>query len=212
MERHYRTPLNRRTTYRWYDEAGNLTFELDPRLEESTEITIEEWQKWVTTLHRLDDAEVKRNNKMRKLDPFSQKLFDEQRERDIEEFRKRFGRDPRWDELPARGHKQFISIDASLDADGEEVNTDGDHSEIAMQMATDPFREEDTLLEAVRAFIESDAFTAKERTVYYCKEQGMTDEETGKKIGTSGQYAGRVWKKIKGKIEKNTKIQKFIRF
>ncbi len=207
-----RTPYDKRTTYKGYDDEGHLVYEINPETDATTDVTVEELKIIVQQMHRMDDAEVKRNNKERKLDPFSQQMYDKRKAEFIEKFRTDNGREPREEELPEGSHRSFHYLDAPIDADGENENTDGDHTKVAAMMAYDPFNEPDTVEEAIAEFLNSDAFNDKERAVYKGKiYKRMTDAEIGEQIGTSGQYAGRLWKGIKEKIENNPRIKRFYR-
>ncbi len=165
----------------------------------------------IALLHRMDDADVYRNNKERKLDPFSQEQYEKVKEKFIEEFRERHGRDPRKEELPEGSHRQFVSIDAVNSVNGEERNAEC--TKLFETLATDPFREEETPVTIMDQIIQSEEFSDKERIVYDCKvHQDMTDAETGKVLDTTGQYAGRLWNRIIEKIKNNPEMQKFYRF
>ncbi len=202
-----------RETYKVFDEDGNVIIEFDPETDATWDVTIDEKRRFVKAMHAMDDSEVKRNCKERRLDPVTQKCVDEMVEKYRNEFFEKYGYYPEKDEIPYEAHRSFHYLDAPIDADGENPNEDGDHSKVAAALAVYPFDEEDDPVACLDAFIQGKEFTDKERTVYDCKfHKRMTDEETGKIIGSSGQYAGRLWKGIREKIVNNSDLKKFYRF
>lgn len=219
--RYKRTPLNQRNVYKQYDDDGNIVSEFDPETDNLSEddekrgISVQEKREIVRQLHLMDDSEVKRNNKERKLDPFSQQQYDEMKACFIKKFREENGRNPYPDEMPEGGHRSFVYLEASCSKGDDEKNsnTNIDSLPIAKAMSVNPFSMEVSLVDIMDEIIQTEEYDDVERDVYFCKiHRGLSNKDTGECIGTSGQYAGRIWKKMQEKIRKNNRIRKFFRF
>ena len=109
----YKTPTNKRNTYKLYDDNGTFVTEYKPGKEGVTEEAI-------LFMHRLDDAEVRVSIKENRHPEWYQPVYDKWKEDFISSFREQYGRDPKADEIPGR-FRQCESIDAQYDADGDEL-------------------------------------------------------------------------------------------
>ncbi|MBE5825296.1 MAG: hypothetical protein E7307_01535 [Butyrivibrio sp.] len=205
--RYYRTPEKQRTTYKQYDENGRIIAEFDPEKDTTMDVTIDVKEKIVKMMHAVDDAEVKRNNKERKLDPYTQKLYDEEKERFIKNYREKYGYDPRKEELPEGSHRSLISIDAPVEAAGGETL-----SEILPDERASFFEDANSPATYMDELIETDLFDDRDRIIYDCKiRRNMTDKATGAEIGKTGQYVGILWKRIQEKIMNDAGMRNFYR-
>ena len=206
--RYYRTPQNQRGTIKQYDEiTGKLLYEFDPATDTTMDVTIDVKEEFVRSYHLMEDSEVKRNNKERKLDPFSQMQYDQAKEDFIKKFREQHGRDPRKEELPEGSHRSFIALDAPLGSDADETV-----ESVTEDKTANFYESEETPASCMEELLATDMFSDRERTIYDCKvRRNMTNEQMGEAIGTSGQYAGRIWNGIVEKIRNNAEMKRFFR-
>ncbi len=205
--RYHRTPEDKRTTYRQYDEDGRIIAEFNPEKDTTMDVTIDVKRRITKLMHYVDDAEVKQNNKERRLDPETKKRYEEDKELFIKKFREEHGRDPQKEELPEGGHRSFVYLDAPVDAAGGATLGD-----ITPDETITFYKEEQTPASYMDDLIQTDLFTDRERTVYDCKiRKKMTDEQTGKEIGRTKQLVGMIWKGMKEKILNDPGMRNFYR-
>ncbi|RKM55440.1 hypothetical protein D6855_16025 [Butyrivibrio sp. CB08] len=197
-----------RATYKVFDDEGHVVAIFNPETDTTMDVTIDVKRRITKLMHtKVDDVEVRENNKERKLDPFSQMQYDQTVDSFRKKFRDKYGRDPRKEELPEGSHRSHVSLEAPVDAAGGATI-----GEILPDETANFFEEEETPISCMEELMASELFSDRERTIYDCKiRKQMTNEQMGEVIGTSGQYAGRIWNGIVEKIRNNAEIKRFFR-
>ena len=142
-----KTPKKYRGTYKIRDEQGNIICEVRPGKDGVTEVDI-------ANAHRVDDIEVYENCKTfrPKFPDWLQSDIDAWMGNKRREFMDKFGREPKWDELP--NYEHLLSLDAFMEQDD-----DGNHQNrlaeelLRRQMSDSP--EVESLRELVATFPQS---------------------------------------------------------
>lgn len=91
--RYKKTPQDKRGTYKYFDEKGNVVAEFIPGKDGVTELDI-------LNLHKIDDHEVYINSKEIKLPKECKPMYEKQKAEFIESFIAEYGRKPDKDEIP----------------------------------------------------------------------------------------------------------------
>ena len=182
--RYKKTPQDKRSTYKLFDDNGKFVTEYKPGEDGITEVDI-------LNLHRMDDHEVYINSKENKLPEWYQPIYDEWKVKYIADFKDKYGREPFSDEIPAT-HRMYESIDA----DGDDL---GDSSHLEEKLAvTDEEEVPDTIIR-LREIIT--AMPIQWQRVYQLVFiDGFSKAKTGRIIGISDVRVGQLVRKINARI------------
>ena len=194
----YKTPMNQRNTYKLYDDNGTFVTEYKPGKEGVTEDSI-------LILHRLDDAEVRVSIKENRHPEWYQPVYDKWKEDFICRFRKKYGRDPKIDEIPGR-FRQCESIDAQCDADGDEL---GECSRLEAELSITDEKPDDAV-SVMRAIVSGmpEQWQLVYRLVFM---EGMSKANAARIIGISDVRVGQLVKKIKAELAQSSLLKSFFR-
>lgn len=194
-----KTPQSKRGTYKLFDDNGVFITEYKPGKDGVTEIDI-------LNLHRMDDHEVYINNKDNKLPEWYQPVYNKWKSCFIEDFKKKYGREPYPDEVPGR-YRVHESIEAQIDADGDDL---GDCSHLEEQLAvTDEEDIPDTIIR-LREIVETmpEQWQKIYQLVYI---EGYSKAKTGRIMGISDVRVGQLVRKINAKIAEDKILKKFFK-
>lgn len=192
-----KTPQNKRSTYKLYDDNGSLVAEYIPGKDGVTEIDI-------LNLHKMDDHEVYINCKELKHPKWYQPIYDKWKENFIADFKERYGREPFNDEIPNR-HRTLISIDAQIDADEF-----GDSSHLEEELSVS--YEDDTPYPIIRLREIIDSMPEQWQKIYRLVVfEGRSKAEVGRIIGLSDVRVGQLIRKINEKIADDKKLKNFFK-
>ncbi len=182
--RYKKTPQDKRSTYKLFDDNGKFVTEYKPGEDGITEVDI-------LNLHRMDDHEVYINSKENKLPEWYQPIYDEWKVKYIADFKDKYGREPFSDEIPDK-HRMYESIDA----DGDDL---GDSSHLEEKLAvTDEEEVPDTIIR-LREIIT--AMPIQWQRVYQLVFiDGFSKAKTGRIIGISDVRVGQLVRKINARI------------
>ena len=182
--RYKKTPQDKRSTYKLFDDNGKFVTEYKPGEDGITEVDI-------LNLHRMDDHEVYINSKENKLPEWYQPIYDEWKVKYIADFKDKYGREPFSDEIPDK-HRMYESIDA----DGDDL---GDSSHLEEKLAvTDEEEVPDTIIR-LREIIT--AMPIQWQRVYQLVFiDGFSKAKTGRIIGISNVRVGQLVRKINARI------------
>ena len=182
--RYKKTPQDKRSTYKLFDDNGKFVTEYKPGEDGITEVDI-------LNLHRMDDHEVYINSKENKLPEWYQQIYDEWKVKYIADFKDKYGREPFSDEIPDK-HRMYESIDA----DGDDL---GDSSHLEEKLAvTDEEEVPDTIIR-LREIIT--AMPIQWQRVYQLVFiDGFSKAKTGRIIGISDVRVGQLVRKINARI------------
>lgn len=195
-----KTPTAKRGTYKLFDDDGNFITEYKPGENGVMEIDI-------SNLHKMDDHEVYINNKDRRLPKDCIPMYEKYKAEFIEKFIAENGREPYKNEIP-RAHRQYISIDAQVMPDGNEL---GDSSWLEAELAVyDDADDESDAVTRLNEIITS--MPEKWQQVYrlfYL--EGHNKTQIGKILGVSDSYVGQLVRKIEAKIANDEILKKIYR-
>ena len=194
----YKTPTNKRNTYKLYDDNGTFVTEYKPGKDGVTEEAI-------LFMHRLDDAEVRVSIKENRHPEWYQPVYDKWKEDFICDFREKYGRDPWSDEIPGR-FRQCESIDAQCDADGDEL---GECSRLESELSVADEEPEDAV-SVMREIVSGmpEQWQQVYRLVFL---EDMSKTKAGQIIGISDVRVGQIVKKIKAELAQNSELKSFFR-
>ena len=195
-----KTPTAKRGTYKLFDDDGNFITEYKPGENGVTEVDI-------LNLHRMDDSEVYKNNKDRRLPKEWMPMYEKQRAEFIEKFIAENGREPYRSEIP-KAHRQYISIDAQVAADGDEL---GDSSWLEAELAVydDTDDEPDDVARLNEIIAE---MPEKWQMVYKLNLlDGLSKAKVGRMLGISDVRVGQLARKIKFTIANDEILKKMRR-
>ena len=194
----YKTPTNKRNTYKLYDDNGAFVTEYKPGKEGVTEEAI-------LFMHRLDDAEVRVSIKENRHPEWYQPVYDKWKEDFISSFREQYGRDPKADEIPGR-FRQCESIDAQYDADGDEL---GESSRLEAELSVTDEKPDDAV--SVMREIVSEMPEQWRQVYQLVFLEDMSKTKAGQIIGISDVRVGQLVKKIKAELAQSTRLKSFFR-
>lgn len=194
----YKTPTNKRNTYKLYDDNGTFVTEYKPGKEGVTEEAI-------LFMHRLDDAEVRVSIKENRHPEWYQPVYDKWKEDFISSFREQYGRDPKADEIPGR-FRQCESIDAQYDADGDEL---GESSRLEAELSVTDEKPDDAV--SVMREIVSEMPEQWRQVYQLVFLEDMSKTKAGQIIGISDVRVGQLVKKIKAELAQSTRLKSFFR-
>ena len=194
----YKTPTNKRNTYKLYDDNGTFVTEYKPGKEGVTEEAI-------LFMHRLDDAEVRVSIKENRHPEWYQPVYDKWKEDFISSFREQYGRDPKADEIPGR-FRQGESIDAQYDADGDEL---GESSRLEAELSVTDEKPDDAV--SVMREIVSEMPEQWRQVYQLVFLEDMSKTKAGQIIGISDVRVGQLVKKIKAELAQSTRLKSFFR-
>lgn len=207
-----KTPANKRTTYKQYDENGKLLYEFDPETDDQmTELNVIQKKDLVKAMHAVDDAEVRANCKEIRLSPEDRAQREEAREQFIRAFEEEHGYKPHPADLPGI-HRTYIYLDDDWNSGDDEDNNPGDSSRIQAELAVNPFAADDqeTAVDCMRGIVAG--FTERERQVYQIVfREGKTQFYASLRIGVTEQRVGQIVKDIKKKLAGNQELKKYFR-
>ena len=168
-----KTPIEKRGTYRLYDDDNRLVSEYLLEQDGTTEVDI-------INLHNIDDHEVYVNCKEIKLPEWFQPVYDEWKARYIDTFKAKHGRIPYPDEIPG-GHRVYESIESQFDLD-EDESTESSH--LASELAV--YDEEDLTDDIIRLREIISGMPQRWQDVYQLVFiDGNSNSETGRILGIS---------------------------
>ena len=194
----YKTPTNKRNTYKLYDDNGTFVTEYKPGKEGVTEEAI-------LFMHRLDDAEVRVSIKENRHPEWYQPVYDKWKEDFISSFREQYGRDPKADEIPGR-FRQCESIDAQYDAAGDEL---GESSRLEAELSVTDEKPDDAV--SVMREIVSEMPEQWRQVYQLVFLEDMSKTKAGQIIGISDVRVGQLVKKIKAELAQSTRLKSFFR-
>lgn len=207
--------INVRGTYKQYDDDGKFLCEYRPGEDpDEMVLTIEEERELVRKMHYIDDAEVRVNNKERRLHPFDKAIVDEERARISKEFEEKYGYKPGNDILP-NCHRGMVYLDALAEIDDEGENSLGDSSRIQAALAIDPSADEgETAVECMRRLIIG--FTDREREVYeivfmYPGDEKVKLQDAARRLKITPTRVSQIVKSIKKKLYDNRELRRYFR-
>lgn len=192
-----KTPTAKRGTYKLFDDGGNFITEYKPGKDGVTEVDI-------LNLHRMDDHEVYINNKDRRLPKDCMPMYEKYKAELIEKFIAENGREPYKNEIP-RAHRQYISIDAQVTSDGDEL---GDscwlEAELAVYDDTDDEPDDVARLNEIIA-----GMPEKWQQIYRLHLlAGLSKSKVGRMLGVSDVRVGQLARKIKSAIANDEILKK----
>lgn len=192
-----KTPQSKRTTYKLFDDNGDFVTEYRAGENGITEVDI-------LNLHRMDDHEVYVNCKEIRLPEWFQPIYDAWKEKFIAEFKSLHGRMPFKDEIPGK-HRVFESIDAQIDADGDDL---GDSSRLEAELAVSD--EDDTPYTVIRLREIIAGMPEQWQKVYKLVIlEGLSKTKAGKQLGISDVRVGQLVRKINAAIAEDEELKKY---
>ena len=197
--RYFKTPGEKRGSYKLFDDDGRFIAEYKPGENGITEVDI-------INLHRLDDHEVYINNKELRLPEWYQPIYDKWKEKFIADFKKQYGREPHKTEIPD-GRRQMVSIDAQLDMDGDGIC---DKSRLDEKLSVSDEEDIPDTIIRLREIIAE--MPEQWQTVYqlvFIKE--LSKAAAGRIIGVSDVRVGQLVRKIKAVIKKDKILKNFFK-
>ena len=192
-----KTPIEKRGTYRLYDDDNRLVSEYLPEQDGTTEVDI-------INLHKIDDHEVYVNCTEIKLPEWFQPVYDEWKARYIDTFKAKHGRIPYPDEITG-GHRVYESIESQFDFD-EDESTESSH--LASELAV--YDEEDLTDDIIRLREIISGMPQRWQDVYQLVFiDGNSNSETGRILGISETRVRYLAGEIKKKIENDEFLKNF---
>lgn len=211
-----KTPQARRTTYREYDEEGNVIFEMRPDYGGGdTDITIrEENRRTIKALHAIDDSEVYYNVKGWKLPPEELEKIRAAREKARQAFHERYGYDPDPEYLDERAGKLGMTFEPVDDTPGDSGEADyHDKSSRQRSLSIDPFADEDSPASVAAELIASGSeFSDRERQLYdLLFLQEMSKQDAAAALGISGARVSQILKEMYRKLMEHAEYANYFR-
>lgn len=195
--RYKKTPQDKRSSYKLFDDNGNFVTEYKAGENGVTEVDI-------LNLHKIDDHEAYINNKERRLPECCKEDFEKWRKSYAEKFSEKYGREPKANEIPY-GHRQFISIEAQLNDDDD---SSSDKGCIWERLSYVDF--EDKPAPVMRLYEIVEDMPERWQQVYQLVHiEGYSKTKAGDILGISDVRVGQIVRKINEKI-KNDRILKKI--
>lgn len=194
-----KTPQDKRSTYKLFDDNGNFVTEYKPGVGGVTEVDI-------LSLHKMDDHEVYINAKENKLPEWYQPIYDKWKKQFIADFKEKHGREPFADEIPGR-HRILESLDGQADSDGDDL---GDSSHLETELAV--YDEEDAPGAILRLREIIVAMPKQWQKVYrLIVLEGLSKAKAGRIIGISDVRVGQLMKKINNAIAEDEELKKYFK-
>ena len=194
-----KTSYSKRSTYKHYDDDGNLVAEYKANEHGFTE-------ELITTIHKMDDHEVYVNCKEIKHPEWFQPIYEGWKADYIARFKREHGYEPNPEDIPGR-HRMCESIDAQVsDEDDDEL---GDSSKLEEELSC-TMDEQETAVDRAREVVAG--MSEQEQKVYrFVFIEGMSKAKAGRKLGISDVRVGQIAKKITAQLAADKDLKKFFR-